>query len=46
MNDLAATVAGFKEEVARQLQRHEEDISGIQQMHIEIGNAVAKVQNN
>ena len=46
MNDLAATVAGFKGEVAKQLQRHKEGISGIQQGHVEMGNAVANVQEN
>ena len=46
MDDLAATLGGFKGEVAKQLQRHEEDISGIQQGHVEMGNKVAKVQEN
>ena len=46
MVDLAATMAGFKWEVAKQLQRHEEDILGIQQEHVKMTSAVTKLQEN
>ena len=43
MDGLAATVDGLKGEVSKQLQRHEEDISSIQQGYVEMGNVVTKV---
>ena len=46
MDELAKTVNSFKGEVAKQLHRHDENIAGIQQGHIALGNAVTKVQEN
>ena len=46
MDELTKIVDGFKGKVAKQLHRHDEDIAGIQQGHVALGNAVTKVQEN
>ena len=46
MDELTKIVDGFKGAVAKQLHRHDEDIAGIQQGHVALGNAVTKVQEN
>ena len=46
MDKLTKTIDGFNGEVAKQLHWYDEDIAGIYQGHVALGNAVSKVQEN